>query len=791
MNIVRVFFFAFLLWASSFADVRYTSLHQKASYGSFKEQILHAGSYLSLSSDLPYSSSYRLQCRSGDCIHTQNPHQKQWCGDSFLRYRIYIPPHVKKLTIELGVHYNSSYAGILYFVPDGSPVQSVNFNNFKVMNNTYYPYNYDFPSVDASNHYLFSGYHPLYYSFEDIGKIVFDNLSSYVSNGGWLYIALAQADRIMNSWGGYMPHPELRMVVTYIFDGTNKMQWLKSKKFDSYGDPIENFERLKEIPKSCSGIREVWVRGNHEGKYIFDPDIPDFMASGSRQNRNITFSAKLQAGEKPLFGIAKEENQNITISAKFDDCFQITQAASSKEGGEFFYSKDNSSWISQNEITDLSDIHFVKYEISSPDSSGLVLEPKEAVQIDIKGTAKQNCTKVDAVFKSFYIFKGEEKISSKEVVVALPYQASSSFQSSSSSSVYYYSPQSGFNSSSSDDWCTKNGGHWVDTICEGASSSNQSSSSFQSSSSNIYYHSSQSISNSSSSDDWCTKNGGHWVDTICKGASSSNQSSSFAQSSSFSSSLSSHDSYDRNALSPHAAQIAKKLAGKSFDITGYFVYIGDPVEFEPFEWVYANKSGTFVAKLEGYENGGFKWTRLMSRSKNIHYFDSVKIENGKIVFGGLVEDSPSHAGQIAKKLASKSFDITGYFVYIGDPVEFEPFEWVYANKSGTFVAKLEGYENGGFKWTRLMSNSKNIHYFDSVKIENGKIVFGSLVEDSVSSSSLSDDWCTQSGGHWVDTVCESVSSSQISNASSQSSSSSSAQQTQISTSSRIAAVPHF
>ena len=218
------------------------------------------------------------------------------------------------------------------------------------------------------------------------------------------------------------------------------------------------------------------------------------------------------------------------------------------------------------------------------------------------------------------------------------------------------------------------------------------------------------------------------------------------------------------------------------------------MEFEPFEWVYADESGSFVAKLEGYENGGFKWTRLMSNSKNIHYFDFVKIENGKIVFGGLVEDSSSHAGQIAKKLAGKSFDITGYFVYIGDPVEFEPFEWVYADESGSFVAKLEGYENGGFKWTRLMSNSKNIHYFDFVKIENGKIVFGGLVEDSVSSSSSNDDWCTQSGGHWVDSICEGGSfsqSSQASSASSQSNSSSSAHSAQISSSSYISAIPHF
>ena len=690
MNIVRIFFLAFLLWINAFTDVRYTSLHQKASYGSFKEQILHAGSYLSLSSDIPYSSSYRLQCRSGDCIHTQNPHQKQWCGDSFMRYRIYIPPHVKRLTIEQGVHYNSSYAGILYFVPDGSPVQSVNFNNFKVMNNTYYPYSYDFPSVDASNHYLFSGYHPLYYSFEDIGKIVFDNLSSYVSNGGWLYMALAQADRIMNSWGGYMPHPELRMVVTYVFDGTDKMQWLKYKKFDSYGDPVENFERLKEIPKSCRGIREVWVRGNHEGSYIFDPDLPDFTVLGSRESRNITYDVTLQAGEAPLFGITRENNQNITISAKFDNCFQITQTASSKEGGEFFYSKDNSSWISQNEVTDLSGIHYVKYEISSPDSSGVVLGPKEALSINIKGKAKQNCTKVNALFQSSYIFKGQKKTSSKEIVVTIPQYSTSSSSRSNSSSIHYSTIQS---SSSSEDWCIKSGGHWVDTICEGASSSIQSSS--RSNSSSIHYSTTQP---SSSSEDWCTKSGGHWVDTICEGASSSVQSSSISQSSS----SNVNNSYDRSVL--------------------------------------------------------------------------------------------SHADEIAKKLAGKSFDITGYFVYIGDPVEFEPFEWVYADESGSFVAKLEGYENGGFKWTRLMSNSKNIHYFDFVKIENGKIVFGGLVEDSVSSSSSNDDWCTQSGGHWVDSICEGGSfsqSSQASSASSQSNSSSSAHSAQISSSSYISAIPHF
>ena len=199
-----------------------------------------------------------------------------------------------------------------------------------------------------------------------------------------------------------------------------------------------------------------------------------------------------------------------------------------------------------------------------------------------------------------------------------------------------------------------------------------------------------------------------------------------------------------------------------------------------------------MAKLEGYENGGFKWTRLMSNSKNIHYFDSVKIENGKLIFGDLKKNTLSHAGQIAKGLAGKSFDITGYFVYIGDPVEFEPFEWVYANENGSFVAKLEGYENGGFKWTRLMSNSKNIHYFDSVKIENGKLIFGDLVEDIENGSSL-DDWCTRSGGHWIDTICEGAGSSGQSSSSQSSSSSveSSSLSGPSASSSSIGAIPHF
>ena len=171
----------------------------------------------------------------------------------------------------------------------------------------------------------------------------------------------------------------------------------------------------------------------------------------------------------------------------------------------------------------------------------------------------------------------------------------------------------------------------------------------------------------------------------------------------------------------------------------------------------------------------------------------MKIENGKLIFGDLARDTSSHAGEIARELAGKSFDITGYFVYIGDPVEFEPFEWVYANESGTFVAKLEGYENGGFKWTRLMSNSKNIHYFDSVKIENGKLIFGNLVEDTENSSS-SDDWCTRSGGHWVDTICEGAGSSGQSSSSQSSSSSVESSSLSISSafsSSSIGAVPHF
>jgi hypothetical protein len=175
-----------------------------------------------------------------------------------------------------------------------------------------------------------------------------------------------------------------------------------------------------------------------------------------------------------------------------------------------------------------------------------------------------------------------------------------------------------------------------------SSSSRPSSSSSSSSVGSSSSSSSSSDENLSEKIAKCEESGGVWLEHFCYYSSSSSSADS-------SSSLSERDT--DSSASPtltledkvqRAYEVASELENKSYGITGYFIYYGDPANYEPFKWIYANKSFSLVSKLEGAKpDGGFRWTRLMSNRYNIHVFESVSMdENGTVHFGALNEPLP-------------------------------------------------------------------------------------------------------------------------------------------------------
>ena len=592
-------FLLFLLFIGYLgASERYISIHQidtRSGSKNFKDQILNAGLTLKLKTDyLPYDTSYRIICKDDNCIQIKNPHKQNWCNTHWMRYRVYVPSHTKKLNVFFYVRNNSSHAGFMYFIPDGSSLRSVDFRNFKFLYEKYYNRGYDFETSQESAEYLFGGYNPLFFALYNIdGSYTWENISSYTQSGGWLYITLAQADQIMDSDEGFKYDPKIKLYVNYEFDDSDKMEWLRYIKFDSYGDPVENFSTLQEIQKACSGTVVTLIQGNNEGEYIFDPNIPSFTVKQTPHSSTIDYDIEFKAGESPVEGVNPDANSNITISAEMNECIGLrSQPLSNHENGEFFYSDDQKNWTSEYK----PGYRYIRYELAPADSSQVVLAPHDMIKLDLS-VQKENCTNAKVHFEAQYSLDGQ--VQQKEQTMEYVFQVTSSTTTSTSSSSS--------RSSSSDD----------------------------------------SLTDEAAEQQECESNGGRWLDHLCFYPSSSSSSSSSSQNSSIeenasSSSYSSNENISSSSETSRlrAYQIAAQLAGKSYNITGYFIYYGDWEDYDKFAWIYANKSLSLVSKLEGSTpEGGFKWTRLMSNKYNIHVFDQVTIEDGVVKFGNVMEPS--------------------------------------------------------------------------------------------------------------------------------------------------------
>ncbi len=199
---------------------------------------------------------------------------------------------------------------------------------------------------------------------------------------------------------------------------------------------------------------------------------------------------------------------------------------------------------------------------------------------------------------------------------------------------------------------------------------------------------------------------------ISQSSSSLSQNSSLTVSSSSSSSSISED-------------IAKKLAGRVLDISGYFAYYGDLKNYDPFAWVYLSRGGGIFVKLEGMDEqtGRLKWKFLKK------FFSSVKYSHGFIEIGEAAFGLDSATMQILERLQNRKLRVAGYFAYYGDLKNYDPFAWIYVSKSGNLLVKLQGMDpkTGKLRWEYLIGKGKK--RIKSVEIVGDKIYIGNLVED--------------------------------------------------------------
>ena len=608
-------FFLFLLMAGWLSAAEYISIHQidtKSGWRNFKDQITHSGDTLKLKTDyLPYKTSYRFDCLDGKCLDSKNPYEQKWCNTEWMRYKVYIPPHVERLKIFFYVRNNSSHAGLMYFVPDESPVKSVDFRNFKVLYEKYLNQGYDFASTQESASYLFGGYNPLFFSLYNIdGSYTWNNVKAYIQKGGWLYMAFAQADRIMKSEKGFVSDPKIKLYVTYEFDDSDKMDWLRYIKFTASGDPVENFSSLQEIQKACSGTEVSTIRGNNKGEYVFDPNIPSFVVSQIPHSTTIDYVVDFIAGEAPVEGVDPQLNSNITISTILNDCIELRkQPSSNHENGEFFYSDDSQHWTSEYNAK----YKRVKYELSSPDSSTVVLNPSEKLSLDFLVRKTGECNKAQIHFKARYSVNSQSM--QKERTLEYTFQVSSS------------------------------------------SSSSKSSSSRQSSSSQV--------NDEASEREECERDGGLWLDHQCvisSGSSSSKSSSSDGENSS----SSRINQQNISSTQQNLYEIVQMIENRVYPVKGYFVHYDSGM----FDWLYRSSSGALY-KLEGMdENGYFQWTPLSE------YFDNVKIENDKLILGTpkITRDIEPHKMKTIERIAQRNvYKINGYFINYNEGA----FDWIY------------------------------------------------------------------------------------------------------------------
>ncbi len=149
-------------------------------------------------------------------------------------------------------------------------------------------------------------------------------------------------------------------------------------------------------------------------------------------------------------------------------------------------------------------------------------------------------------------------------------------------------------------------------------------------------------------------------------------------------------------------EIVKEIADKTFKIAGYFAHYSND---DPYGWLYLNASGSLLAKLEGMDRQGFlQWTIL---SEQLGYrFDGSSI---------ILTKAKPKASSIALQLQNRVVPVAGYFIYYGSRQRYEPYSWIYVDRSLRVVAKLDGLEpSGELKWRLLHSYVKAKKIEDSI-----------------------------------------------------------------------------
>jgi len=577
--------------------------------------------------------------------------ENSWCAMNMPSYKIYVPAGLENVTIGAVAKPNSSYYIWYAFVPDGQDYteQTLPFKFVKM--------------IDA--------------------KVIYQKWNTKKS--GWLYLRITQASNFVYSQFGHVDGPRVYLSVRYLFkdDMTNFNNWLKKTHFTSNGDPVEMFSKAYEKSRFCSNYGQlIPIYGNTTGILgaslvsWLQTDDPSLSIMSDKkvipsEPSDIMYTVNYRVGDKAIDAISVKINNNITdgvlLQNKIDECVKfITASRESGKEGKFIYSDNGENWFfNKDDVAIVDNIRYIGYLIQGDNpkdgKSSQILLAHESGSIKIKVKITQDClakSKITDLAVMKYMRDGIEKsVQTSLIIIAKSRSASTTVASNNTGNVNYGggsgtisntnynktgdtgndfsyygdSQQSSINTnmvekSDVQKDCENNGGRWVDGTCliTGTSSSSTSSSSFSSSVSSSSLSNTNVVEKSDVQKD-CENDGGRWVDGTCLITDTS--------SSSESSNIESHNS-SQNALQStlnkkNLLKVLQKLAGKSFEVKGYFIHYD---KNDTFGWAYKSR-GNIFAKLDGMDpsTGHLKWTLLQNYFTSVQYDDA----NETIVVGDI------------------------------------------------------------------------------------------------------------------------------------------------------------
>ncbi|MRJ02514.1 MAG: hypothetical protein C6I05_03600 [Epsilonproteobacteria bacterium] len=173
-------------------------------------------------------------------------------------------------------------------------------------------------------------------------------------------------------------------------------------------------------------------------------------------------------------------------------------------------------------------------------------------------------------------------------------------------------------------------------------------------------------------------------------------------------------------------EIVTTLAGKKIPHNGFYYHYGP----DQWDWVYASKDGSFVAKLDGIKDFSLKWVLLKSRDST-PFGDVQFLPDGRLHFGEL-EGEYEWLGELSRR----ELDYTGiYYHYDGGQ-----WDWIYVSRNGSTVAKLDGVKDGQIQWglLKVLGELKvGEGVLKDIVLLPSKELFFERVESSPSSLSIS------------------------------------------------------